>query len=224
MRAIIISMMLLLCAWSPWQPVIEIPCCQTIAYSTWNTSINSSAITYSNGNLTWTCTACTGNYFIAQGTNNHASGQFYLEVTATTVAGGCCYATGFAPSGVVPNGPSSNLGFGFGVGYYVGGTVQVQGGATYTLPTYTDGDNIGVAVDLNNKLLWYRKNGGAWNSGVAGTQDPATGQGGLNIAPLPSLNLYPTQSVYNNSNESGTINVGASTFAYTAPSGFSAWH
>lgn len=48
-----------------------------------------------------------------------------------------------------------------------------------TIAGMTAGDTIDYAFDTGSLTAWVRKNGGAWNASVGGTQDPATGQGGL---------------------------------------------
>jgi len=214
---------LALAAFTPWQPVTEIPCCKSIAYSTWNPTLNSSAITYSSGNLVWTCgSGCSSNYYAVQGTNNHFTGKFYLEITATTISGNCCYAIGFSPAGAAPSGGTSNLGYGFGIGYYKTGAVAFNGLTATTIASYTDGNVVCIAADLSNGLIWFRVNNGNWNN--SGAANPATGTGGINIATLATLNLFPAQSSYAQSGVAGTLDVGASGFTYSAPSGFGAWH
>jgi hypothetical protein len=70
-----------------------------------------------------------------------------------------------------------------------------------------------LAVDIPNKLLWLRKNGGNWNN--SGAANPATGAGGLSISSLVGTTINPAFSLQG-TGESWTINK-----SLTPPSGFS---
>ena len=77
-------------------------------------------------------------------------------------------------------------------------------------------DVLGVAIDLANNLIWFRKNGGNWLN--SGTANPSTATGGISIstaltALAPSIHL-------NTSGDKFTFNFGGGTFAYPSPTGF----
>ena len=88
---------------------------------------------------------------------------------------------------------------------------------------WTDGTWVFVAVDAAAKLVWFKKQGGAyWNNNSSA--DPATGVGGL----LLDYNFAPYTGVYlncgcNGAGKTATINFGKTAFVGAVPSGFSAW-
>jgi hypothetical protein len=82
------------------------------------------------------------------------------------------------------------------------------------------GDVICVAVDMVNQRIWIRRNGGNWNSDAAA--NPATNVGGFDISALGTVPLYPVVMFGGSSAGTAVANFGATTFAQTMPSGFSA--
>ena len=105
-----------------------------------------------------------------------------------------------------------------------GGSMFVNGALqSGALGVRANGNILGVAVDLDAKLIWYRvAPSGNWNG--SGTANPATGTGGHNIAAL-SLPLYPYMGFAGSAvGQVITANFGASTFSGLVPSGFtSGW-
>ena len=105
---------------------------------------------------------------------------------------------------------------------------QNSGGNTYfpssgSFVSYTTGDIIMVAVDLDTFKFWFGKNG-TWIN-VLGTADPAAGTDG--ITPVASQNdgtyeagMYFTPLISCFSNGSGYVNFGQRPFSYTIPSGY----
>ena len=138
------------------------------------------ATTYSQGNLT--VSSDDASYRVSPSTLAVGSGKWYVEFKAvsghdatTDVAVGIVQAdTNFSTS-------SQNLSaYPNGYSYGSGGRVSNYDNSTiYTGSTYTDGDILGVAVDLDNSKLYFHKNGTYQNSG-----DPtsgATGTGAVSI-------------------------------------------
>lgn len=215
-------------AFTPWQPVIAIPCCHTGAPSTWDATYNPSicpsgtpCVTFSGGNDIWTCTNCASGYLTnGRGTNNHPAGKWHFEITTTTVASACCYEVGLVSSAVGNAVAIDNSAD--GVGYSSTGAVYLNNPTTIgTVAAYTSGSIVCVEVDLNNKLLWVRVgSGGTWNN--SGTANPATGAGGLNIATVTTTNLYPGVSTGYGAG-AATLNVGATSFNCPVSSGFNSW-
>ena len=105
---------------------------------------------------------------------------------------------------------------------------QNSGGNTYfpssgSFVSYTTGDIIMVAVDLDTFKFWFGKNG-TWIN-VLGTADPAAGTDG--ITPVASKNngtyeagMYFTPLISCFSNGNGHVNFGQRPFSYTIPSGY----
>lgn len=120
-----------------------------------------------------------------------------------------------------------------GVSYTTAGSIYAAGAlqASYA-QFYTDGDNVGVAIDFDAHLMWVRVNGGGWNNDILANQNPATGTGGFDYSSFLSGTVYPGYSVYWSDNNNGgnqangpSSCVGifaAGSFVYTPPSGFSA--
>jgi hypothetical protein len=170
-------------------------------YCTWN-PLNIAGGALSNGNLDLTNTA--GGRKV--GTIGVSSGKWYWEVTVTSA--------GDAMIGIMPpSNPAST-----GSNNYLGGVATEYGyyapsGQKYTNATgtsygatFTNGDVIGVALDLDAGTLVFYKNGvsqGTAFSSLTGTFAPGVSAGGSSGASM-------------------TLNAGARPFAYTAPSGFKA--
>lgn len=95
-----------------------------------------------------------------------------------------------------------------------------SGGVASSYPTGNTGTTFGWAVDASNGLFWVTADGSTWNAG--GSASPTTGVGGYTIPFAGSI--YPAYSLgYDGTNrDTWTFNFGATTLAYTVPSGFAA--
>jgi hypothetical protein len=142
------------------------------------------------------------------------TGLTYFEITATTLTG--TLSIGFVnrsynmASGTIL-GTDNN-----GLGFKSSGAVVLNNATLSTIQTYAQGDVVCVAVDIANRLVWFRTNGGNWNN--SGAANPATGVGGIDYssmslgALLPAIGCSVTGAVLTGKFTSG--------FAQTAPSGF----
>jgi hypothetical protein len=148
--------------------------------SIWATFDGATAnVTMSNGNLTATMNSnsAVGG---ARSTSNKSSGKYYFEFTA-----------------VAPNGFADAVGIILSTGTFV----DMQSNQLNTSEVYLDynlgqifsnstpdgqiglsspGDVAGVAIDLDNRKAWFRRNAGNWNND--GSANPATNTNGLTIA------------------------------------------
>ena len=102
-----------------------------------------------------------------------------------------------------------------GYGYYAltGNKYNNRSSSSYG-NTYTTGDIVGFALDMDNGKIWFAKNG-AWQASgdpVAGTNEAFSGLTGT----------YFPQFSFNNSGGDGYVNFGQRPFAYTPPTGFKA--
>jgi len=113
------------------------------------------------------------------------------------------------PYGAYPGNDTQSVGFSMDGNFYFNGSI-VQSG----LPTWTSGNTIDVAVNLNSDLIWIRVNGGAWAGNPAGANDPATNQGGLSLNGLTFF--YPVLSP---GNDVGQMTIQNSAI-YGIPSGY----
>ena len=189
--------------------------------TTWNPSdlVN---ITLSNGNLTaGSVTAGIGG---VRSVDRLTSGKYYWEVTFNT-AGITSMACGIcSPSANLATVTSTSLNAAYL--YRYGGTVWVNNvqvsGLTWGTNTIAAGSVIGIALDLDNKLLWFRVGAaGNWNNNAAYAPG---GSGGVNIAPIFPGPPFPIYALGNtssgNNTDNFTANFGATAFAGAVPSGY----
>ncbi len=182
--------------------------------------VTSSQVTLSNGNLTATVNSSTNNIG-ARSTALKSTGKYYFEMTATKITG-------------------NSMGFGMltAAGTYVNmindatncleviptGTIISNNSSTgRTTGAYVTGDVLCFAVDLGTRKGWVRKNGGNWNGLAIGSENPATGTGGVTI--LPTVSFSPAVAFGGGAppiTEAGTGNFGSTAFAQSVPSGFTA--
>ncbi len=171
-------------------------------YATLNPSDKSANVTLSGGNLT---AIGNGLWYSVRATQALSSGKWYWEITTTTVGGSGMFAGGIMTSAAsLSQYPGQNLN---GYGYHAASGNFFRNGDT-GVPgvTYTNGNVIGVALDMDNLKLDYYKNNthvGSQISIASGTYYPGISPGD-----------YPSQSSIL------TVNFGATTMAYTAPSGY----
>lgn len=180
---------------------------------TWNPSDKSADLTLSNGNLT--VTHSSGSTWAGgRATNSKASGKFYWEVRvdtdnpSTAIRIGIGTSAASLSSGVGDDINGYGYGGRFGKKYYNGGNPDY--GATYTA-----GDIIGVALDLDAGKIWWSKNG-VWQA--SGDPGAGTGEAYSGI----SGTFFPMQST-GVSGDVLTARFHSSDFTYSPPSGFIAF-
>ena len=182
--------------------------------TTWNPSDKMGNVILSNGNLTALATAA-GGYNGVRSTVGVSSGKWYWEVVYDIVGIGghtlcSCVATLAAVLNVYPyTDPYTRT-------YYAANgfkSCDAEGQVVYG-SSYTVGDTIGVALDMDAGKLWWAKNGVWQNSGdpVAGTNPACDNLVGI---------FYAMWSEYRY-NGQATANFGVSPFSYTVPTGFTA--
>ena len=137
--------------------------------------------TFANGNTTSTSSTTSGSYKWGGCTTlGMTSGKFYCEAKATvdgTYSRNVIGITG-NPSEIARSNTGSLLSdTGNSSGYYSeNGVVNYNNSAQYTAATYTTGDIVQIAIDLDNNRLFYGKNGTWLNSG-----DPTSSTGAITI-------------------------------------------
>lgn len=198
------------------------PVTETITVGSWNRYYNTStfdpantsgAIILSNGNLTATQTG--GSYDSAKSTLSYSTGKQYCEFTINTDASnlgvGCCNSS---YSNTDPPGYPGAFAWTNTSGIYLNGS-HYTGSANNLIK----GSIIGMAVDLNNHLVWVTSDGVNWNTSYT-TGQVASGVGGYDISSLST----PLYAVADQQGSGGviTLNAGAvnNSFAYTVPTGF----
>ena len=183
-----------------------------MANTSWNPSDKTASITLSNANLT---AVTSSNNQSVRAVDKQVSGQFYFEVTCTTIG---------ANLGVGLMAGAPALGGGSLVGTITivsgGGLIYLNGVSTgITIGTVTNGSLLGLAFDITNKLAWFRVGAsGNWN-GNAGFA-PDTGIGGVNFSSLGSGFPYYPYATINNTTNTITANFGDTAFTGTVPTGF----
>ena len=163
-----------------------------------------------------------------------SKGKWYWEVKATNLP------SAYGTIGICPTSPTSTSNFISSRAneymYYSAGNLYYFGGSTGTYASYTTGDIIGVAMDLDNNRLFFSKNG-TWQNSA----DPTTSTGAYTItAPastdtglyFPAVGYWDTGSGTLECNFGngyfGTTPVSSATsdesglgiFEYTVPSGY----
>lgn len=181
----------------------------------WNPSSKAAGIGLTNGNLTASGTINSDNA-VRCNTSISGTDKKYWEITWVTL-----FST---PQGVVgiESGTYSltvfpgNSGTG-GIGLDGNGDLWNNGSGSAAGFSFTQGDVICLACDYANKKLWIRVNGGNWNN--SGTDNPATNTGGYIFTDV--VPVYPVVDIGTSSSaQVCTANFGATSFAQTAPSGF----
>lgn len=164
--------------------------------ATWNPSDKNASYTLSNGDLTADSGAAV---VMCRSTISKSSGKWFWENTVTT--------EGYFFAGVATSSASLSSFLGndaHGYGYYHNGNKYNNGSGAAYGASFTNGDVIGVALDMDAGTLTFYKNGssqGQAYSGLSGSFFPACGNGSGSGASVCVANF------------------GASSFAYSVPSG-----
>ena len=202
-------------------------------FATFNPLFPNSGLTFSNGNLG--VVANDANYRHCVSTLGASSGKYYAEFKAVSGFSSVDKNVGIYRT---DNNYSATTGLGnYTTGttwsYGANGLVRTNNGTNDTEATFTDGDIISVAMDLDNNKLYFAKNGTWINSG-----DPtsgATGTGAYTIisngepyhfgatsissggAGLWQANFGSPPFTISSGNSDGN---GYGNFEYTVPSGY----
>lgn len=197
-----------------------------VSSTTWDPATVTN-VTLSGGNLvaTNTGTTSTDQGAHAPSTAGKTSGKWYFEVTfgASPAGGNLGLGIGTTASTYPNMGNSATTG---GM-VYVSGNIYANGGFSgLAIGARAASDVIGVAADLDNHKIWFKKLNGtptSWNASSGGSNDPATNVGGVTI---PSGTMIPFVTFGGSSgvSTSFTANFGATSFTGSVPSGFtSGW-
>ncbi|WP_424963898.1 SPRY domain-containing protein [Metapseudomonas otitidis] len=177
-----------------------------VVYSTWSPTDRGSSTALSNGNLTVQCWSLNS----IRGSAGRSSGKLQFEITVTVPAG----ATAAQLSGVATSAANLNNFPGSGTGswayYGSDGHFYSEGADSAYGSSYGTSDVIGIVVDFTTGTLTFYKNG--VSQGVA-----SSAMAGKTLFPI-----YGSGSTSSSWLFTGTINVGASPFAYPV-SGASPW-
>ena len=147
------------------------------------------AATFAEGNTKITTNA--SNYSASSSTIGVANGKWYFEAKATDVHDSLIGVSGQTETSST-NGLGQNANQ---VGYLSSGNARKGGSDTSTgYDSYTDGDIIGVALDIDNSKIYFSKNGTYQASG-----DPANNSNGFALTDVASTSTgFYTPSVGDN--------------------------
>lgn len=188
------------------------------ATTTFDPSNKSTHITLSGGNLVSTSGAGSSNSTAVRSVASHSTGKFYCEFTLTSGTPGGNDGCGLCNGSFVIDGGSFLGNNSNSCSYFNGGSYFGISGAAAAPGSQSSGDIIGMAVDAGAALIWFRRNGGQWNSD--GLANPATGAGGGTFTISGALFAAVEGEV---SGDTWTANFGGSAYANAAPSGFGNW-
>lgn len=181
-----------------------------IAATAWSAYSKGASVTLSGSNLIATVSSGTGS---VQATNKISGPTYFELVIGATLTGSARVGLAnpiMTMTGLL--GVNNN-----GIGYDSGGTVKINNATVATIAAYVANDNIGVAVDPINKLIWFRKNGGNWNNDVIANQNPVGAVGGISYA---TVNAPSSPAWGGSATSSVTAQFASASWTYTAPSGF----
>lgn len=174
-------------------------------------------VVMSNGALTATHTSTSSGG--VRSTDFKSAGKYYFEITVGTTNGTDDFVGIILSTAAI----SDPITFANVTGCYpnLGGFVYSNGVYSGKSLGAISHGVVGVAIDLDNRKAWFRRNGGAWFSG--GSEDPATATGGVPIAPgsfSPAVGFLGTGSLVG---DNFTANFGQAPFGTVAPAGFGNW-
>lgn len=206
-------------ALSDWSNVLNFTIATT---TTWNSADKAASITLSGGDLTATKASSDNTFSCVRSIGSRSTGKYYVEFTGTFSSNSTEIQVGIATSsaGVLSTylgDTTQSLGVDYNGGAYINDALLGSG-----LPVSSGGVRC-LAIDLDNMKVWARANGGNWNNGAIGVQNPATNTGGYSLSTLAAAPYYLAAGVYRTSNHVIVLNCGASAYAFTAPSGFGNW-
>lgn len=179
--------------------------------TTWNGGDKAAGITLSNGDLTTTM-AGGSQWDAIRSIFSVSSGKWYWEITidASPTNNNIFVGVGTSSESLTYPGDTTQ-----GRGYYgTSGNKYYSSSSSYG-DTYTAGDIISVALDMDNGKIWWAKNG-VWQA----SGDPGNG---LNAAydNLAGDTFFAMIGLHTNG-KIATANFGASSFSYSVPNGFNA--
>ena len=180
-------------------------------------AVSGQTLTLSNGNLR-SSAGGTANAIEAVGTIAPTTGKYYAEFTlnASPQLSNQYPAIGIIGIDLNITG-GNNLGDSSFFGYLPNGEKKKGGTTSSYGNTFTNGDVIGIAMDLDNQKIWFSKNGTYQDSG-----DPAAGSDAAFTDLVAGTQYRFCVSHAGSSATDVTMNAGQSAFSTAAPTGFKA--
>jgi hypothetical protein len=159
---------------------------------------------------------------IVRSTTSKTSGLLYAEIQL-----GYIYSGGDTTFGIVNASEALSNWVGLttnSLGYWwSSGAVFTNNVAASTIFTSAQGDVVAIAIDEGNKKIWFKNinNNTGWNNDVIANQNPVGNVGGISISGVTGAHFL-AQS-FNSAGSYSILNVGATSFVGTIPTGYSAW-
>jgi len=177
--------------------------------ATFGVTIDSSCLTASGNGISYQWTHIPS-------TPLSSTGKLYFEGTVPTGADVDMMlgiVNGAAPSSAYAGSDANGYSIQSGGGELYGGANR---GMLSNVPTWSDGDVVCMALDVDHKLLWVRSNSNPWNGSASA--DPATGIGGLDVSSVNGPVCFAVS--LHNTGTALKANFGATAFAQVVPKGF----
>lgn len=144
----------------------------------WESSTKPSVFDLSESDRTYTLNANSSGDKVLSGKTTKTTGKWHYGITVLSLSAG---EVGIGTVYAAMTFSSEYLGqYVSSVGYFSTGNVVHNASLATTLPTFTAGDEIEVALDLDNDRVFFAKNGGNWNN--SGTANPVDGTGAISLS------------------------------------------
>ncbi|MGO7532793.1 SPRY domain-containing protein [Rhizobium leguminosarum] len=183
--------------------------------ATFSSTAKAANVQLSNSNLT--ATSANASYAAVLASNSQSSGKYYFEFQNVTITDGNS-GVGVATATVdFNNYLGKNL---QGIAVEPNGQVWFNGAQIGTAAAVPTGSTVGIAVDITNRLIWFRTGSGNWNNSASA--NPVTGVGGFSISTFSSTTIFPAV-IWRENQGTAKIAMTASSWATIPPTGFSPW-
>jgi hypothetical protein len=179
-----------------------------------------SNVVLSNKNLTMKQTLATGDNGARGPAQN--GGKYYFEIKVDVASGSLSSMGLLSASGNYANfSAGTNC---VAVRKATGNIWSNSADTTKSLGAFANGDVLGVAVDLDARFVWVRKNAGNWNNDAAANPAATPATGGIVVQPTGAHAASAVCAGTGGAiNDGFTVNFGATAYAHAAPTGFAKW-
>lgn len=178
--------------------------------TTWDPTKLAAGITLSNNNLTANGGPSSG-WVSSYSINPKGSGKRYVEVAGAPASNWACgFSYNTATIGTYVGSDANSIGV-----FYSQGNVYINNVGS-TIPSSVGPSNVvGMAIDLDGRLLWVTATGTTWNNG-GGASPGGTGGISFSTVPLPLMIAWSIAFV-----SSATLQL--QSFTYSLPTSFVPW-
>ena len=183
----------------------------------WNPKDSGTGNSFSNNNMK--VSGSGSSPYTVRTNTSKSTGKFYVEYTCNAIDN----SNGGTFLGVATSAAGLNNSYvgqdAYGWGWYSqSGTKFNSATSTAYGSSYNTGDVLGIALNMTDGKVYFSKNGVWQNSGTPGGAETGFAFSGLSGSIFVAVALNTVGGA-----QQGTLNTGASNFAYTPPSGYTAW-